>query len=65
MDATTRVRHHDADAIRCRANSDADCIAGGTSIQAVGQEVGEHLAEFSRVPPRLLLRLYIHVQVDV
>src|SRR5580658_11236156 len=65
MDATTCVRHHDAQAFRRRTNSHADGIAGGTSIQAIGKEVGEHLTELSRVPPRLLLRLYIHVQVDV
>ena len=69
--ATATVRDNDAHSrdgatpkVDGGVHSDANGVSGGTSIQAVGEQVRNYLPEFPRVSESLLVRLYIHMQAN-
>ena len=69
--ATAGVCHGDAHAARSGiaradggANANANGISLSTGIQAIGKQVGKHLAEFAGISESLLLGFYIHMQTD-
>jgi hypothetical protein len=53
MDTATRVCDHHTHAIHCCAHSDADGIAGGTSIQTIGNELDRAAAKAKQAAEKL------------